>query len=199
MQCSPSRRSCMCSYCRQACRELKQKGLANGCILPEDYIVVVFRYGMARELLWRVSWALNVIGHNVVDLPSLIDVFYTALNLAFPQRHLQFFRCATKCFPCLCLLTLSIKQPCLSHQKLLFFPSGTVPSGGALTPIVVDLKALGLPSPARSTSSSVSTSKSAISPSSWPSLFPASFPSNYVSFYFLKHTEVIVKRAETLF
>ena len=39
-----------------------------GCILPEDYIIVVFRYGMAQELLWRVSWALNVIGHNVVDL-----------------------------------------------------------------------------------------------------------------------------------
>jgi hypothetical protein len=39
-----------------------------GSILPEDYIIVVFRYGMAQELLWRVSWALNVIGHNVVDL-----------------------------------------------------------------------------------------------------------------------------------
>ena len=36
--------------------------------LPEYYHVVVFRYGMAQELLWRVSWALNVIGHNIVDL-----------------------------------------------------------------------------------------------------------------------------------
>jgi len=43
-------------------------GSSFGCILPEDYIIVVFRYGMAQELLWRVSWALNVIGHNVVDL-----------------------------------------------------------------------------------------------------------------------------------
>ena len=39
-----------------------------GDILPEDYIIVVFRYGMAQKFLWRVSWALNVIGHNIVDL-----------------------------------------------------------------------------------------------------------------------------------
>ena len=29
---------------------------------------MVFQYGMAQELLWRVLWALNVIGHNIVDL-----------------------------------------------------------------------------------------------------------------------------------
>jgi hypothetical protein len=45
---------------------LKEEGL--GSILPEDYIIVVFRYGMAQESPLRVSWALNVIGHNVVDL-----------------------------------------------------------------------------------------------------------------------------------
>ena len=66
MQCSPTPHFYVRLYCLQACRELKEEGL--GCILPEDYIIVVFRYGMAQELLWRVSWALNVIGHNVVDL-----------------------------------------------------------------------------------------------------------------------------------
>ena len=54
------------SLCLQACFELSMEGLSH--ILPEDYIIVVFKYGMAQELLWRVSWALNVIGHNVVDL-----------------------------------------------------------------------------------------------------------------------------------
>jgi len=52
--------------CLQACFELSIEGLRH--LLPEDYIIVVFKYGMAQELLWRVSWALNVIGHNVVDL-----------------------------------------------------------------------------------------------------------------------------------
>ena len=56
----------MCLSCFQACDEMLVEGL--GDILPEDYIIVVFRYGMAQELLWRVSWALNVIGHNIVDL-----------------------------------------------------------------------------------------------------------------------------------
>ena len=50
----------------QGCYEMEQEGLVH--FLPEDYIVVVFRYGMSQELLWRVSWALNVIGHNIVDL-----------------------------------------------------------------------------------------------------------------------------------
>jgi hypothetical protein len=50
----------------QGCNEMEQEGLAH--FLPEDYIVVVFRCGISQELLWRVSWALNVIGHNIVDL-----------------------------------------------------------------------------------------------------------------------------------
>ena len=50
----------------QGCNEMEQEGLAH--FLPEDYIVMVFRYGMSQELLWRVSWELNVIGHNIVDL-----------------------------------------------------------------------------------------------------------------------------------
>ena len=29
---------------------------------------MVLQYGMAQELLWRVSGALNVVGHNIVDL-----------------------------------------------------------------------------------------------------------------------------------
>ena len=56
----------MCLSWLQACGELLVEGL--GDILPEDYIIVVFRNGMAQELLWRVSWALDVIGHNIVDL-----------------------------------------------------------------------------------------------------------------------------------
>ena len=56
----------LCLSSLQACGELWVEGL--GDILPEEYIIVVFKYGMAQELLWRVSWALNVIGHNVVDL-----------------------------------------------------------------------------------------------------------------------------------
>ena len=56
----------MCFSCLQACGQLSVEGECD--ILPEDYIIVVFRYGMAQELLWRVSWALNVIGHNIVDL-----------------------------------------------------------------------------------------------------------------------------------
>ena len=56
----------MCFSCLQACGQLSVEG--EGDILPEDFIIVVFRYGMAQELLWRVSWALNVIGHNIVDL-----------------------------------------------------------------------------------------------------------------------------------
>ena len=56
----------MCFYCLQACGQLSVEGEDD--ILPEDYIIVVFRYGMAQELLWRVSWALHVIGHNIVDL-----------------------------------------------------------------------------------------------------------------------------------
>ena len=41
---------------------------AESFFLPEESIIVVFRYGFAQELLWRESWALNVIGHYVVDL-----------------------------------------------------------------------------------------------------------------------------------
>ena len=65
------------------------EGLSH--ILPEDYLIVVFKYGMAQELLWRVSWALNVIGHNVVDL-SDFD-WLTAirrpedLNAKSPSKH----------------------------------------------------------------------------------------------------------------
>ena len=40
----------------------------HGHLLPGEIIVVVFKFGMAAELLWRVSWALNVIGHNIVHL-----------------------------------------------------------------------------------------------------------------------------------
>ena len=56
----------MCLCCLQACGELWVEGLSD--ILPDEYIIVVFKHGMAQELLRRVSWALNVIGHNVVDL-----------------------------------------------------------------------------------------------------------------------------------
>ena len=42
---------------------MEQEGLVH--FLPENYIVVVFCCGMSQELLWR---ALNVIGHNIVDL-----------------------------------------------------------------------------------------------------------------------------------
>jgi len=42
------------------------------CLLPEDFVSVVLRPGMAPELLWRVSWALNGIGHNIVEL-SVFD------------------------------------------------------------------------------------------------------------------------------
>ena len=45
---------------------MEDEGLSH--LLPEVYIVVVFRYGMSQKLLWRVSWAFNVIGHNIVDL-----------------------------------------------------------------------------------------------------------------------------------
>ena len=67
-----TRRSSIGFCCLQACRELTEEGL--GSILPEEYIIVVFRYGMAQELLWRMSWALNVIGCNVLDItfPTLI-------------------------------------------------------------------------------------------------------------------------------
>jgi hypothetical protein len=42
------------------------------CLLPEDFVSVVLRPGMAPELLWRVSWVLNGIGHNIVEL-SVFD------------------------------------------------------------------------------------------------------------------------------
>ena len=38
------------------------------CALPTEFVSVVLRPGMAPELLWRVSWALNGIGHNIVEL-----------------------------------------------------------------------------------------------------------------------------------
>ena len=50
----------------QGCYEMEEEGLAH--FLPADYIVVVFPYCTSPELLWRVSWALNVIGHTIVDL-----------------------------------------------------------------------------------------------------------------------------------
>ena len=50
----------------QGCYEMEEEGLAH--FLPADYIVVIFCYGMSKELLWRVSWAMNVIRHNIVDL-----------------------------------------------------------------------------------------------------------------------------------
>ena len=40
--------------------------------LPTEFVSVVLRPGMAPELLWRVSWALNGIGHNIVEL-SVFD------------------------------------------------------------------------------------------------------------------------------
>ena len=42
------------------------------CELPSEFISVVMRGGMLPELLWRVSWALNGIGHNIVEL-SVFD------------------------------------------------------------------------------------------------------------------------------
>jgi len=42
------------------------------CELPSEFITVVMRGGMLPELLWRVSWALNGIGHNIVEL-SVFD------------------------------------------------------------------------------------------------------------------------------
>ena len=42
------------------------------CELPSEFISVVLRGGMLPELLWRVSWALNGIGHNIVEL-SVFD------------------------------------------------------------------------------------------------------------------------------
>ena len=42
------------------------------CALPDEFVSVVLRPGMAPALLWRVSWALNGIGHNIVEL-SVFD------------------------------------------------------------------------------------------------------------------------------
>ena len=42
------------------------------CDLPTEFVCVVLKPGMSAELLWRVSWALNGIGHNIVEL-SLYD------------------------------------------------------------------------------------------------------------------------------
>ena len=38
------------------------------CELPTDFICVVLKPGMLPEQLWRVSWALNGIGHNILEL-----------------------------------------------------------------------------------------------------------------------------------
>ena len=35
---------------------------------PLEFICVPLKAGMPADLLWRLSWALNVVGHNVVDL-----------------------------------------------------------------------------------------------------------------------------------
>ena len=38
------------------------------CELPTFFMRVVLRPGMDAAQLWRVSWALNGIGHNIVEL-----------------------------------------------------------------------------------------------------------------------------------
>ena len=38
------------------------------CKFSTDFICVVLKPGMLPEQLWRVSWALNGIGHNIVKL-----------------------------------------------------------------------------------------------------------------------------------
>ena len=38
------------------------------CELPTFFVCVVMRPGMDPDQLWRVSWALNGIGHNIVEL-----------------------------------------------------------------------------------------------------------------------------------
>ena len=43
--------------------------------LPSDFVSVVMKPGMAPELLWRVSWALNGIGYNIVEL-SVYDYLH---------------------------------------------------------------------------------------------------------------------------
>ena len=38
------------------------------CELPTFFVCVVMRPGMDPDQLWRVSWALNGIDHNIVEL-----------------------------------------------------------------------------------------------------------------------------------
>ena len=42
------------------------------CNLLSEFVSIVKRPGMAPELVWRVSWVLNGIGYNIVEL-SVFD------------------------------------------------------------------------------------------------------------------------------
>ena len=58
------------------------------CALPDEFVSVVLRPGMAPALLWRVSWALNGIGHNIVEL-SVFDwlaAIRRQCNKMYPPR-----------------------------------------------------------------------------------------------------------------
>ena len=48
--------------------EMYRDGEAGMCELPVHFSSVVLRPGMTAQMLWRVSWALNGIGHNIVEL-----------------------------------------------------------------------------------------------------------------------------------
>ena len=45
--------------------EMYRDGEADMCELPVHFSSVVLRPGMTVQILWRVSWALNGIGHNI--------------------------------------------------------------------------------------------------------------------------------------
>ena len=52
----------------QAAMEMRDDGSGPLYGAPTEFICVPLKAGMSAELLWRLSWALNVIGHNVVEL-----------------------------------------------------------------------------------------------------------------------------------
>ena len=48
--------------------EMYRDGESDMCELPVHFTSVVLKPGMTAQMLWRVSWALNGIGHNIVEL-----------------------------------------------------------------------------------------------------------------------------------
>ena len=101
----------------QAVIEMYEDGESEVCGLPLDFVTVVLRPGMSPELLWRVSWALNGIGHNIVELSV-----YDWLAAIRRQRNEMWAPPSIFCFlffPCCAFMLCALSDTVLPRETCL--------------------------------------------------------------------------------